>query len=120
MRNQPKTVIVTGASQGIGSGLVKAFLERDYLVVANSRKIEKSGTFAPSEKLALVDGLSGSSGQVAAPYATGSSGSDAVEQDPATRPPAASPLAAASIGTGRRRRQRVPATAPTVEPETSA
>jgi NAD(P)-dependent dehydrogenase (short-subunit alcohol dehydrogenase family) len=56
MRNQPKTVIVTGASQGIGSGLVKAFLERDYLVVANSRNIEKSGTFAPSEKLALVDG----------------------------------------------------------------
>jgi NAD(P)-dependent dehydrogenase (short-subunit alcohol dehydrogenase family) len=56
MRNQPKTVIVTGASQGIGSGLVKAFLERDYSVVANSRKIEKSGTFAPSEKLALVDG----------------------------------------------------------------
>jgi NAD(P)-dependent dehydrogenase (short-subunit alcohol dehydrogenase family) len=56
MRNQPKTVIVTGASQGIGSGLVKAFLERDYLVVANSRNIEKSGTFAASEKLALVDG----------------------------------------------------------------
>jgi NAD(P)-dependent dehydrogenase (short-subunit alcohol dehydrogenase family) len=56
MLNQPKTVIVTGASQGIGSGLVKAFLERDYSVVANSRKIEKSGTFAPSEKLALVDG----------------------------------------------------------------
>jgi NAD(P)-dependent dehydrogenase (short-subunit alcohol dehydrogenase family) len=40
MRNQPKTVIVTGASQGIGSGLVKAFLERDYSVVANSRKIK--------------------------------------------------------------------------------
>ena len=56
MRNQPKTVIVTGASQGIGSGLVKAFLERDYSVVANSRKIEQSGAFASSEKLALVDG----------------------------------------------------------------
>jgi hypoxanthine phosphoribosyltransferase len=71
-------------------------------------------------KLALVDGLSGSSGQVAAPYATGSSGSVAAEPEPAIRPAAASPLAAASIGTGRRRRQHVPATAPTVEPETSA
>src|SRR5262245_58627166 len=29
-----KTVIVTGASQGIGAGLVKAFLERGYQVVA--------------------------------------------------------------------------------------
>ena len=71
-------------------------------------------------KLALVDGLSGSSGQVAAPHATGSSGSVAAEPEPAIRPAAASPLAAASIGTGRRRRQRVPAKAPTVEPETSA
>ncbi|MGO7203748.1 SDR family NAD(P)-dependent oxidoreductase, partial [Rhizobium ruizarguesonis] len=29
-----KTVIVTGASQGIGAGLVNAFIERGYNVVA--------------------------------------------------------------------------------------
>jgi NAD(P)-dependent dehydrogenase (short-subunit alcohol dehydrogenase family) len=51
-----KTVIVTGGSQGIGAGLVKAFLDRGYNVVANSRHITKSGTFKPSDRLALVDG----------------------------------------------------------------
>jgi len=50
------TVIVTGGSQGIGAGLVKAFLGRDYNVVANSRHITLSGAFEPSERLALVDG----------------------------------------------------------------
>ena len=56
MTNERKTVIVTGASQGIGAALVKTFLERGYSVVANSRSITKSGAFAPSDKLALVDG----------------------------------------------------------------
>src|SRR5690349_19654396 len=56
MANVRKTVIVTGASQGIGAGLVKTFLNRDYNVVANSRNISKSGAFEPSDKLALVDG----------------------------------------------------------------
>lgn len=51
-----KTVIVTGASQGIGAGVVKAFLNHGYKVVANSRKISKSGAFAASDRLALVDG----------------------------------------------------------------
>jgi NAD(P)-dependent dehydrogenase (short-subunit alcohol dehydrogenase family) len=51
-----KTVIVTGASQGIGAGVVQAFLDRGYNVVANSRNITSSGAFRPSEKLALVDG----------------------------------------------------------------
>ncbi len=37
-----KTVIVTGASQGIGAGLVKAFLDRRYNVVATSRKHRRS------------------------------------------------------------------------------
>jgi NAD(P)-dependent dehydrogenase (short-subunit alcohol dehydrogenase family) len=54
--NTQKTVIVTGSSQGIGAGLVKAFLDRRYSVVANSRHISKSGAFAASDKLALVDG----------------------------------------------------------------
>ena len=56
MPNEPKTVIVTGASQGIGACVVRTFLERGYYVVANSRNITKSGAFEPSEKLALVDG----------------------------------------------------------------
>src|SRR5215475_4642552 len=56
MPNESKTVIITGASQGIGAGLVKTFLERGYCVVANSRHITKSGAFVPSDKLALVDG----------------------------------------------------------------
>ena len=56
MMNETKTVIVTGASQGIGASLVKTFLERGYSVVANSRNMIKSGAFAPSDKLALVDG----------------------------------------------------------------
>ncbi|MGO9544714.1 MAG: SDR family NAD(P)-dependent oxidoreductase [Rhodomicrobium sp.] len=51
-----KTVIVTGGSQGIGAGLVRAFLERGYNVVANSRNITKSGAFEASDNLTLVDG----------------------------------------------------------------
>jgi len=53
---QQKSAIVTGSSQGIGAGLVTAFLERGYNVVANSRNITKSGAFEASDKLALVDG----------------------------------------------------------------
>jgi NAD(P)-dependent dehydrogenase (short-subunit alcohol dehydrogenase family) len=56
MANAQKTAIVTGASQGIGAGLVNAFLGRGYNVVANSRNISRSGAFATSDKLALVDG----------------------------------------------------------------
>ena len=51
----PKTVIVTGASQGIGVCLVKTFLERGYQVVATARSMEKS-SFQASKQLALVDG----------------------------------------------------------------
>jgi NAD(P)-dependent dehydrogenase (short-subunit alcohol dehydrogenase family) len=51
-----KTAIVTGASQGIGAGLVEAFLKRGYNVVANSRHITKGNPFAASPNLALVDG----------------------------------------------------------------
>lgn len=51
-----KTVIVTGASQGIGAGIAKAFLDRGYRVVANSRRITQSAAFSPSDRLALVDG----------------------------------------------------------------
>jgi NAD(P)-dependent dehydrogenase (short-subunit alcohol dehydrogenase family) len=56
MANAAKTVIVTGGSRGIGASLVKAFLDRGYDVVANSRNISRSGAFEASDKLALVDG----------------------------------------------------------------
>ncbi len=51
-----KTAIVTGASQGIGKGVVEAFLKRDYSVVANSLHITKANPFPASANLALVDG----------------------------------------------------------------
>ena len=51
-----KTAIVTGASRGIGAGLVEALLKRGYNVVANSRHITKETPFAASPSLALVDG----------------------------------------------------------------
>jgi NAD(P)-dependent dehydrogenase (short-subunit alcohol dehydrogenase family) len=56
MAGESKTAIVTGASQGIGAAIVTALLEAGYKVVANSRKITKSGAFSPSESIALVDG----------------------------------------------------------------
>ena len=49
-----RTVIVTGASQGIGAGLVEGFLKGGYNVVATSRKVTQSLTASP--RLVLVDG----------------------------------------------------------------
>jgi NAD(P)-dependent dehydrogenase (short-subunit alcohol dehydrogenase family) len=54
MRNK-ETVLVTGASQGIGAAIVGLFLGRGYRVVATSRSATKAG-FAPSPDLAVVDG----------------------------------------------------------------
>lgn len=68
-------------------------------------------------KHALVEGLSGSSGQVASPYA----GLSAMEQAPvleSTPGPSATPLGATLLGTGRRRLGRR-AAAPTAEPGAS-
>src|SRR5580704_18090488 len=61
MANKQKTVIVTGASQGIGAGVVQSFLDRGYNVVANSRNIGESNTFVESDHLAIVDGSVGES-----------------------------------------------------------
>jgi NAD(P)-dependent dehydrogenase (short-subunit alcohol dehydrogenase family) len=49
-----KTAIVTGASRGIGAGLVEAFLKEGYNVVATSLDASQSLTASPS--LVLVDG----------------------------------------------------------------
>jgi NAD(P)-dependent dehydrogenase (short-subunit alcohol dehydrogenase family) len=51
-----KTVIVTGASQGIGAGVVRAFLACGYNVVGTARKATKSEELPPSDHLAVIDG----------------------------------------------------------------
>src|SRR5215470_12650463 len=51
-----KTVVVTGASQGIGAAIANLFLDRGYNVVANSRNISRKTELQRSENLALVDG----------------------------------------------------------------
>src|SRR5215475_6550509 len=56
MSSTRKTAIITGASQGIGAGIVKAFVERGFNVVANSRKVTQSAEIAASDQVALVDG----------------------------------------------------------------
>ena len=56
MSNQRKTAIVTGASQGIGAGIVKAFVGRGFNVVANSKSMTKSTEVTASDHVALVDG----------------------------------------------------------------
>lgn len=42
MSSEQKVAIITGASQGIGAGLVKAFRDRNYRVVATSRSIKQT------------------------------------------------------------------------------
>src|SRR5947207_10086103 len=56
MANTAKTAIITGASRGIGAGLVEAFLKRGYSVVANPRNITKTNPLAAAANVALVDG----------------------------------------------------------------
>jgi NAD(P)-dependent dehydrogenase (short-subunit alcohol dehydrogenase family) len=56
MQRNRRTVIVTGASQGIGAGIAQAFLARDYNVVATARSATKSKELSASDHLALVDG----------------------------------------------------------------
>src|SRR5580692_4386046 len=60
-----KTAIITGASQGIGAGIVKGFVERGFNVVANSRKMTQSTEIAASDHIALVDGHIGEQATVA-------------------------------------------------------
>jgi len=43
MSNEQKVAVITGGSQGIGAGLVKAFRDRNYRVVATSRSIKPNG-----------------------------------------------------------------------------
>lgn len=52
MSTQHQVAVVTGASQGIGEGLVRGFLDRGYQVVANSRSIKPD----PSANVVSVAG----------------------------------------------------------------
>ena len=56
MTTAGRTVIVTGASQGIGAGIVRAFLARGYNVVGTARNATKSKELSASDQLELVDG----------------------------------------------------------------
>ena len=56
MNMKQKTVVVTGASQGIGAAVANLFLDRGYNVVGNSRKITHRNELQSSKNLALVDG----------------------------------------------------------------
>ena len=47
MSTERKVALITGASQGIGAGLVNGFLGRGYSVVANSRTIKPDPTEFP-------------------------------------------------------------------------
>src|SRR5262245_39587127 len=44
MKNERKVAVITGASQGIGAGLVRGFLDHGYRIVANSRSIKSSNS----------------------------------------------------------------------------
>jgi NAD(P)-dependent dehydrogenase (short-subunit alcohol dehydrogenase family) len=65
MNDAQKTAIVTGASQGIGAGIVKGFVERGFNVVANSRRVTQASEVAASDRVALVDGHIGEPGTAA-------------------------------------------------------
>jgi NAD(P)-dependent dehydrogenase (short-subunit alcohol dehydrogenase family) len=56
MSTKQKTIIVTGASQGIGAAVANLFLERGYNVVGTSRNISSKNELRRSDNLALVDG----------------------------------------------------------------
>ena len=56
MTTKQKTVIVTGASQGIGAAVANLFLDRGYNVVGSSRNITNKNDLQRSDDLVLVDG----------------------------------------------------------------
>jgi NAD(P)-dependent dehydrogenase (short-subunit alcohol dehydrogenase family) len=51
-----KTVVITGASKGIGAGLVRTFLDKGWNVVGTSRRIAGTDVFERSDRLELLDG----------------------------------------------------------------
>src|SRR5437660_12339421 len=55
MSAERKVAVITGASQGIGAGLVRGFLDRGCRVVANSRSIKPD---ASADVLAVAGDIS--------------------------------------------------------------
>jgi len=55
MRAEQKVAVITGASEGIGAGLVACFREFGYGVVVNSRSVSKTG-LADDPAILVVDG----------------------------------------------------------------
>jgi NAD(P)-dependent dehydrogenase (short-subunit alcohol dehydrogenase family) len=55
MNIERRVAVITGASQGIGAGLVRGFLDRGYRVVANSRSIKPD---ASSDVLTVAGDIS--------------------------------------------------------------
>src|SRR5215469_15147366 len=55
MSSERKVAVITGASQGIGAGLVRGYLERGYRIVANSLSLEPG---ASPDVLAVVGAIS--------------------------------------------------------------
>jgi NAD(P)-dependent dehydrogenase (short-subunit alcohol dehydrogenase family) len=55
MTNNKPTVLITGASSGIGLGMTNGFLAAGFRVVANSRHATSAGTLTPADDL-LLDG----------------------------------------------------------------
>jgi NAD(P)-dependent dehydrogenase (short-subunit alcohol dehydrogenase family) len=51
-----RIALVTGASSGIGLDLTRTLLQRDYAVVALSRRARERGSLAPSAELVVLDG----------------------------------------------------------------
>ena len=61
MNTEQKSIIVTGASQGIGAAIATLFLNRGYNVVGTSRHISAKNELGQSDRLVLVDGDIGES-----------------------------------------------------------
>lgn len=53
---ESKTAIVTGASSGIGLGITRALLSKDYHVVATARHITTAGVLESTDRCVLIDG----------------------------------------------------------------
>jgi NAD(P)-dependent dehydrogenase (short-subunit alcohol dehydrogenase family) len=56
MSIERRVAIVTGASQGIGAGIVQRFVECGFNAVVNSRKVTKSAEVAASDRQSPAPG----------------------------------------------------------------